>query len=107
MDALQSAADRPTWNREAACSIVRAGHGILRVARSKENTVVYPLRLDEFKLAPQMRSDKCKHQSAIHAVVLEHSFRQHWPVSGATANHSVQSDLAGYGSITRVGPADV
>src|SRR5215813_8869564 len=52
MEALKPSADRPPWNCETACFIVRADDWILRVACPKENAVINPLRLDELKLAP-------------------------------------------------------
>src|SRR5262245_11454956 len=61
MEPLKSSANRPAWNCEAACSIVRADDWILRIACSKENAVVNPLRLDELELAAKMRSDKREH----------------------------------------------
>ena len=61
MEALKSSANRPPWNCETACSIVRADDWILRVTSPKENAVVNPLRLDELELAAKMRSDKREH----------------------------------------------
>src|SRR4030095_2945825 len=61
----------------------------------------------ELELAPKMRTDKREHYSPIHAVVLEHPFSQQRAVSGAAPNHSVQSNYAGYRSVTRVCPTDV
>ena len=61
MEALKSSANRPTWNCETACFILRADDWILRVARSKENAVVDPLSLDELELPSKMRSDKREH----------------------------------------------
>src|SRR2546425_1059918 len=61
MEALKSSANRPAWNREAAFSLARADDWILRIARSKENAVIDPLRLDELELASRMRPDEREH----------------------------------------------
>ena len=58
MEALKSSANRPAWNCETAFSIARADDWILRIARSKENAVIDPLRLDELELASKMRPDE-------------------------------------------------
>src|ERR1051326_7513371 len=48
MEALKSSANGPARNCETAC-IVSAGNWILRIAGSKENAIVDPLRLDELE----------------------------------------------------------
>jgi hypothetical protein len=74
-EALKAPANRTPWGCKAAALVVRPGDRILRVARPKENAVIYPLRLDELELPPEVRSDKREHQSPIGAVVLQDSFR--------------------------------
>src|SRR5215471_6878502 len=68
--ALQAPADRPPGNREAVALAVRPDDGILGIARANEDAVIYPLRLDELELPPEMRADKGEHQPPIGAVIL-------------------------------------
>ena len=74
-ESLKAPANRSLWNCEAAAPFVRSDNWILRVARPEENGVIYPLRLDELELPPEVRSDKREHQSPIGSVIFQDSFR--------------------------------
>src|SRR5215510_15597072 len=88
-EALKASANRPLRNCKAAAFFVRPGDRILRVARPKENAIIYPLSLDELELPPQVRSDKREHQPPIGAVVFQDSFRERRAVGGSEPDHSV------------------
>jgi hypothetical protein len=88
-EALKALANRPPWNCKVTALVVRPGDWILIVVRPKENAVIYPLRLDELELPPEVRSDKREHQPPVGAVILQDSFRERRAVGGSAPDHSV------------------
>ena len=70
-NSLTAFPNRLARHGEIAGPAVRANDWILIGSGSKEDAVVYPLRLNKLKLPADVCSNKCKHQPSIGAVVVE------------------------------------
>src|SRR5580698_5653761 len=76
------------------CAATTSRDGISRGASSEEAAIVHPLRLDELELPPEIGSDKSKHQSPLHAIVLKNAIRKGWSIRGSTTDHPVDPNYA-------------
>src|SRR5262249_22795324 len=79
-------------NREDALAFVVANERILFGSVTDKIAVRHPLRLHEFELPLQMRTDQEKYTAALSAIILENTRRQWRPVVRAAPQKVVEID---------------
>jgi hypothetical protein len=104
---LQTLSDRTARNCKTVPGLNRADDRILVAARSKENAVIDPLRLDELELPSKVRAHEGEHQSTVDTVILELAFRKQGAVCGSPSDHAVNFRDAGDRRVARVRASDV
>ena len=104
-NALETFSKRFAWQGEV--DVARSGNRIFIVSGAEENAVIDPLRLNKLELPPDICSDKCEHQPAINSIIDHDSFRKHWSISSAAADHSMYTRHAGNRRVAWVAATDV